>query len=363
MKTIILFFFLIVHLNGLSQVAVFPYREGYNLWGAVDSNLKEVIEPSYTRMDFFIHHESDAAVAIVTDMSGYKALVNRKGEMLLEPEYTDLTYTDDEQGVVLYQTYPDKRYGLYSIPKKKIVINPMYEEAPSSLHLEANSLLVVKQGGKYGVIRSDGTMVVPVKYARIEPFSVEGCPWITARNENAVAYYNCKGAMRTEKPTTRPLSADLELISIGGERPVEGERQIEMNAVTPELVKQKLGEKAAIISKFQNGAGEHFAIVQVNNKTGMLDGKGVIRVPVEYDEIKNARGIGGFSAIKNGLEGWIDIAPGKVVIEAAFKKLYVPYYTFGRVNAAFRYVVGVKPDGSEVFIELKTGKIFYPKGK
>jgi len=364
MRTVIFFFFLVIQVNGFCQAPVFPFRDG-ELWGVVDGNLKEIVEPVYHQMKFFVHFESEHAVEIVTDMSGYKGLINRKGEELLHAEYRNLMYTYDENGVVLYQTYPEKKYGLYSVLQKKIVVSLRYDEAPATLHLNLPSLLLVKQNGKYGVVRTDGSSVVPIQYEHIKPFSIEKCPWIAARNENKVVYYDCKGAMHTEKPVTsfEVSDDDLEFVSIGGETSMAETKQSNMSPVTQQLVNQKLGEGAAIQSQFQNRSGEHFAIVRVNAKTGILDGKGITRIPFEYDEIKASKDFGGLLVVKNGLQGWIDITPMKVIIKPAYSKLYNPFFKFGELKAIGRYAAGEMPPWNEAFIELKTGKVFYPVRK
>jgi len=91
-----------------------------------------------------------------------------------------------------------------------------------------------------------------LQYEHIKPFSVEKCPWIAAHNENTVVYYDCKGAMHNEKPET---SFEVsEFINIGGERSIDDRPQIAMPPVTQELINQKLGEGAMILSKFKNGS-------------------------------------------------------------------------------------------------------------
>jgi hypothetical protein len=161
------------------------------LYGLIDFNGNKIGECEYTN----IYALSGVSKSIVVEKNGSKGIVNSSlGQVVIKPEYNDITTLTSGSADTGYIVCKDSKYGVFSGTGKEILAcnyseikqvsgNNMYVvKEDGNLKIIDNLLNVIKdsgfddvksidgdniiigQDGKYGVISSDSTEKIPVQY-------------------------------------------------------------------------------------------------------------------------------------------------------------------------------------------------------
>jgi hypothetical protein len=213
---------------------------------------------------------------------------------------------------------------------------------------------IVKLNGKYGYVnRKTGELLTPVKYDK-------ACRWVQIHNSSN------DGLVRNDLAAVQ-LDGKWGCIDVNGKEivPLKYDK-IEIHQSEDPCVSARLKRKWGFIdvagkerTPFEYSSVESFsegrARVKKKNKYGFIDSKGVIVIPIIYDDcashfMKGDEHIPPISMALDGKYGYIDIDGNEIV-----KPLYEYAASFYRANG----MAAVALNGKMGFID-ETGKVIIP---
>ncbi|MBR9919352.1 MAG: WG repeat-containing protein [Bacteroidetes bacterium] len=160
--------------------------------GYIDSNGREIIQIDFSKCLDFVDGK-----AVV--YHGYRraGLVDREGEVLIEPSINRLYHFSEGRGLVR-----DPVDGIYYITEEGRMYDGYYDRASEFQH----GVAVVQENGRWGVINHKGIKLVRPKYDQIESFE-NGYAKVRIRGLNGLT--NLKGELIVQP--------DYEYISYAGD--------------------------------------------------------------------------------------------------------------------------------------------------
>lgn len=128
--------------------------------GLADKNGKVILEPDYTE----IVKVSEKELVIVQNESGMYGLMDYDRQVRVPFLYS---YISDKEGGILFREADTEKAGFWDKDDLSVKIPAVYD----SLSDFTDGRAVAGTGGKYGVVRYDGTLEMPVEYDEIRLFS------------------------------------------------------------------------------------------------------------------------------------------------------------------------------------------------
>ena len=158
-----------IDLNGQLRIAnrydaVEDFKEGMaaiqlvGRWGFVDRLERLRVQPLYDKVENF-----ERGVSVVKK-DGFFGIIDIQGNEILPITFDSIVRKQNTSFIVM----KNDLYGLANL-KGELVISPKYE-----LLEETHDLIIVKQRGKYGVIRKNGINVIPSTYDLIKYDAING---------------------------------------------------------------------------------------------------------------------------------------------------------------------------------------------
>ncbi len=273
---------------------------------------------------------------------GKRGLINKNGQLVLKPNYDEIF--DDSKHQWYYPFVQTKEHdsevesapvhiGKYGIcdTTGKIIVAPTFDEIPAW----GDGLFRIRIGDKYGFADASGKIVIEPQYDYVNPFS-EG---------KAIATVNKKALIIGKKGEV--LIDNLAGINgtysfkNGLARFQDFERHY---GFLNERGEKVIAAQFDVADDFENGR----AIVQVQNKYGVIDVLGKFIIEPKYDFIFDLED--GFFQIKNedGTTGVID-QNGQQILQPIFQDVF-------HIQKKF---FNVEKDGLNGCYDL-TGKQIYP---
>ena len=160
-------------------------------WGYAGRNGEYVIEPKFALAKEF----SEGFACVKDPESDRYGYINKSGEWVIEPQFYNACSFND--GLAAVCDAGSELWG-YIDPSGEWSIEPQFSDAGTFDNGYA-AVMPHSAAGlvKYGVIRSDGKMVVPAKYDDILVDLVEDTPLVA--NDNFIAFDGNKGYMYVDK--------------------------------------------------------------------------------------------------------------------------------------------------------------------
>ncbi len=315
--------------------AVRAFQEGFaavkqsSKWGVIDRTGRTRIDFKYTRIGDMqegliwaqlpgeVHYFNAQAKVIIrgdferaTNFSGGVArvyqegkygLIDPQGEFVLRPKYSHIAPFNDQGLAVVRYGKERIRYGL--INRQGVLVT---RRSFKKIRAFKEGFAAVKYRDGYGFINSQGELVIPSIYSRVSDFS-EGratvqrkgkCGYIDRTGEEvipldfskcldfadgkAVVYKGYRKGGIIDRNGTYIIEPEVDrLLDFSDGRGLVRNPNAQFYYITDEA-KQHQATTYQQAGKFQHGV----AAVQMNNRWGMINQKGIAIVPPKFDEIE-----------------------------------------------------------------------------
>lgn len=263
------------------------------------------------------------AYLIVRHMGAF-GLVNKAGELVVEPKYDLLEMLDNPAYVKVKK---GDYYGVIDVTGKLIV--PVEYDYVGRM---SEDIIVVRKGNVYGCFDKNGTTVVPLQYDEIREF-VGGMARI--RIYGKFGFINTSGAV-----VVAPFSDEVENFSEG------------CCLVT---MRNKVGlvnmEGDWIAAPMYDSGGSFFAgyaYLAKNGKYGYIDKSGEFVIPMKYSDARDFDPINNLAAVAEDAKwGVIDIN-GNYIVPAVYDNVTICGDGYICVGKDSRYGI-YTPDGRELY--------------
>lgn len=172
---------------------LFPYRDG-DKWGYCNRDGKVMIPPQWDRADPFGHFS--ARVKVGNSRQGYYCLIDEKGEYIIPPELHWTGYWNiSSSGDVMNINDSNGHVGRVDT-NGNIIIPMVYDEVGSRYAILGGDFYRVYQNGKQGVIRKDGSKVLPCIYQEVwhsSPVGLSTPSFLVKTNDSTSALVDING--------------------------------------------------------------------------------------------------------------------------------------------------------------------------
>ncbi|MEK6512535.1 WG repeat-containing protein [Myroides odoratimimus] len=289
-------------IEGTEDVILIPSQDKDGKWGYVDEDKNWVIEPQYADAWMF---SRGMAVASVSD--GEYGIINTVGEWMVEPKYLIITTHVDRRGAKYFMTQKDHKTTIYDEGGHKIT-STLEMIIESDTIFENDRYRLVGSNNHYGFINPKGEWVIEPKYSFGTQFS-EGLASMSL-DDNSRVIINDKGDV------LKHFSEEIGYVGIfrNGLAPIRNRDAYGYVNKTGEVV---IDYKYVDASDFKDGiafvreddsntfhcintsgetlfskecdfilsVGHGLVYTTVMAKTGILNKKGDIVLPIAYDVI------------------------------------------------------------------------------
>jgi hypothetical protein len=297
--------------------------------GYIDRQEQWAIEPQFEKgYEFF------RGVARVV-IEGRYGLINREGDLILKPKY-DQIKAFDLYGLAVYSTGKDEvKYGVLNL-RGEAVTKPVF----LSIDAFQEGMAAVKLRDGYGYIDTTGRMVIPAVYSLASGFS-EGraavqfereCGYIAATGDQvvpfqfskcmdfeggkAIVYNGIRRAGLVDRNGELVLEPSVtRLLKFQEGRGLVRDEAYRFYFITEQAnLYDGYYQKA---SAFQHG----IAVVQVDDKWGVINRQGIEVIPPKYDKIGSFEN--GYAKVRiKGFNGLINVN-GELIAQADYE--YISY--------------------------------------
>lgn len=141
--------------EGMAAVCV--QRNYVNFCGYVDRNGKEIIPCKYKEVSSFVN-----GYAKVSEEFGTYGLIDKNGKLVVPCKYSEVDLLHSSLVRVAVGEYYKRKVGVVDMSGNEVVACE-YQD----IWCVANGMIGVKKNDKYGLLNSEGHVVVPCKYDRI----------------------------------------------------------------------------------------------------------------------------------------------------------------------------------------------------
>lgn len=375
-----------------------PFSEGLaavqmvNKWGYINKEGKRIIEYKFKKAGSFnqnlaliekenelIFIDAEQNVVIKADFdkaydfhkgrarivkNSQYGLIDTMGNYILKPKYTHISpFNKYGLAVVRYQKNGRPAYGVINLKGEKISRQDFFKVKEFS-----EGLAVVQDKNGYGYIDTTGRLVISCRYSKADAFNqgmaavtYDGkCGYITIQGKTAIGFkfQRCEnfdqGRAVVYKGVRRAGLIDLDgnyLIKPGLDRLLkfkEGRGLMRDKKYRFYYITENAGTYSGYFQKaraFSHGV----AVVQIDNKWGIINQRGIALVPPKYDKIGQFEN--GYAKVKiNNFSGLASV-DGKQVTSADFELIsYAGNGLFraekggqvGYLNASGEWVWGLK---------------------
>lgn len=307
MKNKILLFFLLGTLLGFSQSSELIPFVSSSKWGFSDQQGKIVIQPVYDSVSFF----NTASVGLKNMTFAYVyqnqkiGVINPQNKIILP---TTFSFVYNVSGSFHFiATTAQNKSGLVSM-SNQVILPFEYDE----IREVVNDSYILKKNNKIGLADAKGQILIPVIYDQIvyvdEDETTAKCRW-RVNNEKVTQYLFTPiyenpndsimfstGTIESTESNAPSYTLEENSKDFEDKIPIRYERDLFL------LRKNNLygfwdsNEKIGFQPKFKqldyffntydfNKGKKHYLFIEENQKKGLVDGKGNILLPAEYDAI------------------------------------------------------------------------------
>ena len=270
-------------------------------WGLINKAGKYFLKPKYSKITQFSEHGT--AVVRMGSANFKYGLINRTGNMLTNKKYKRIGRFSEGMAPVRYK----ESYGFIN-SRGRMMIQPRY----SKVSVFSNGRAMVQRNGECGYVNKKGEEIINLEYSKCLDFE----------EDRAVVYhgYRSGGIIDTMGQYIIDPNVNKLLDFSNGHGLVRDQHYrfyyISEGARRSDAYYQQAGE-------FRHGV----AVVQKNDKWGIINQRGIEVIPPKYDKIESFQNgyaiirIKSFSGLTN-LNGEIIIQPEYEYISYAGKGLF-----------------------------------------
>lgn len=289
-----------------------------NKWGVIDSNGKNIIDPSYAEMIIIPNSKNDIFLCTYdvdyqTGEYKTKALNSKNEEIFTNYDKIEAISNVDKNNNMWYEenilkVEKDGKFGLINLTGKELTSIDYEEILPIQ---GIKNALKVKKNGKYGIVNDEGKEILKTQYADIDNIGKDDKSGFIIKSDNGkygVVDYS-------ENVVIEPIYDGMEKV-YGNDYYVakKANKQILVQKGGTEVKSFDYDEIKGISSNIDNGI-----IYTKNNKYGIAKITGESVIAVTYEDLKEAKS-GIFIAKKDGKYGIIDIS-NNTKIEFKYKSI------------------------------------------
>ena len=289
-----------------------------NKWGVIDSNGKNIIDPSYAEMIIIPNSKNDIFLCTYdvdyqTGEYKTKALNSKNEEIFTNYDKIEAISNVDKNNNMWYEenilkVEKDGKFGLINLTGKELTSIDYEEILPIQ---GIKNALKVKKNGKYGIVNDEGKEILKTQYADIDNIGKDDKSGFIIKSDNGkygVVDYS-------ENVVIEPIYDGMEKV-YGNDYYVakKANKQILVQKGGTEVKSFDYDEIKGILSNIDNGI-----IYTKNNKYGIAKITGESVIAVTYEDLKEAKS-GIFIAKKDGKYGIIDIS-NNTKIEFKYKSI------------------------------------------
>ena len=344
--------------NIYNSITNIDYKEG-NLkveqngqYGVINIKGTTIIKPEYESIiadgyydDETKYNNAGFILRIKTD-DGYKfGYANRKGKIILEPLYNEISRITEIIGDDIYLiTANNGRYGV--IKNGKEILKNEYTEISFDSN---NNLLIVQKDKSQGVVDLEGNNIVPIDYDNI----IIGGKYINAQKGDNTVIFNEKGE-----------NLDTDILSynqVNDNYAIVIDKDNNYNIVDKSGNK-KLKENYTYIEYFNN----NYFIVTKEGKTGIITGENEVIIDLKYNAIQKIDDTNALQAVDStnnrtdiideNMQIHKDIENAYISKKENYIKLYsetdVKYYNFNGGEIKYK---DINPN-NKIYADKKDGK-------
>ncbi len=300
--------------NIYNSITNIDYKEG-NLkveqngqYGVINIKGTTIIKPEYESIiadgyydDETKYNNAGFILRIKTD-DGYKfGYANRKGKIILEPLYNEISRITEIIGDDIYLiTANNGRYGV--IKNGKEILKNKYTEISFDSN---NNLLIVQKDKSQGVVDLEGNNIVPIDYDNI----IIGGKYINAQKGDNTVIFNEKGE-----------NLDTDILSynqVNDNYAIVIDKDNNYNIVDKSGNK-KLKENYTYIEYFNN----NYFIVTKEGKTGIITGENEVIIDLKYNAIQKIDDTNALQAV-DSTNNRTDIIDENMQIHEGIENAYI----------------------------------------
>ena len=300
--------------NIYNSITNIDYKEG-NLkveqngqYGVINIKGTTIIKPEYESIiadgyydDETKYNNAGFILRIKTD-DGYKfGYANRKGKIILEPLYNEISRITEIIGDDIYLiTANNGRYGV--IKNGKEILKNEYTEISFDSN---NNLLIVQKDKSQGVVDLEGNNIVPIDYDNI----IIGGKYINAQKGDNTVIFNEKGE-----------NLDTDILSynqVNDNYAIVIDKDNNYNIVDKSGNK-KLKENYTYIEYFNN----NYFIVTKEGKTGIITGENEVIIDLKYNAIQKIDDTNALQAV-DSTNNRTDIIDENMQIHEGIENAYI----------------------------------------
>lgn len=335
-----------------------------NNWGFVDPYGDLIVKPLYKRVGNFSEglawvsiqsgygYLDDKGVLVIPEsfqkafdfkfgvarvvQEGKYGLIDKNGNFILRPKYSDISDFDDFGLAIVRYGSDNVRYGVINLKGEMITRQDFREIRPFK-----EGMAAVKYKDGYGFINQLGNLVIEDKYSKVSDFSegfvavqINGnCGYLDKsgkwliepqfskcldfKDGKAVVYRGLKNAGLIDKKGNQLIQPQINrLLDFSEGRGLVRDSSYRFYYIT-EQAKQYEGSYYQRAGGFQHGV----AVVQMENKWGIINQMGVEIIPPKYDRISQFEN--GYAKVRiKGFNGLTN-TQGEAIVQPDYE--YISY--------------------------------------
>lgn len=266
------------------ELDALPYKEGELLvkqndkYGVINIKGNKLVKAEYDNIAVDGYYTDDNGykyagyiVSNTTD-EGYRyGYIDYNGDLLLEPEYNELSriaeIREDKTAYLI-----GAKNGKYGVLKNKE--NILDNEYQSIRYDANNNVLVVEKSKKYGIAKLDGKVIVPVEYNQIDITGI----YLYAQNEQGTTVYNNNGTQANVDANIAILETENEKYRIRINDEIGSKYGI-IDDEGMQLVEEKYNYLEYLYDNY-------FIASQAGGKLGVINDKDEIKIAIECDSVQ-----------------------------------------------------------------------------
>lgn len=288
------------------------------LWGVIDGSGKWIIDPQYSRI------RGSASTGYVVTTGGRTGMIDGRGKTLFAPLFDDVEPTAG----LMVPVRVGKLWG-FADRAGKLVIAPRFSDLRK---VDSHGVFVVLEDGKRGLINQHGVLVIPSRYQDIRP-TLSPHIWIVIDEQDNYGLVDTEGNVIVPNTSVRIENlgeAGLLFKSDGLYAIADTDGRLRTDyafeAIAPYVTAGLAAAKAA-------------------HRWGFIDASGRFVIPNAFEKV-GAFSLGLAPASRDGRYGYIDQS-GRDVIPNRFDEAY---------NFFPDRVATVRLDGRYVYVD-RAGKV------
>lgn len=216
------------------------------------------------------YNKAGYIVSKTTD-EGYRyGYVNTKGKEIIDIKYNDLYRITEIDSEDIYIVCAENgKYGLIK-NNKKIIEN----EYQSIIYTESNNTIIALKGKKYGVLSTEGKVIIPFEYKQID---ITG-EYIYGTTDENVKIFNSKG----QESNISENEAILNVANTEYKLHIETINEKTLYSIYKNEVKTTKNEYTYIQYLYDN----YFIAANTNGKLSIIDENGIAKLDFKYSSIQ-----------------------------------------------------------------------------